>query len=105
MEDYLCLTLVSHPQESELDFKRRLSSFWTHILRNFKDDYEKVYAEHAAFEKTGDFLSRKYLIEAVVSELLTEQLHHQGMAFSPLDPEDLYSKYEASPPEWFWIEH
>ena len=27
------------------------------------------------------------------------------MGHLPVDPDDVYSKYEAAPPEWFWIEH
>jgi hypothetical protein len=104
-DEYLSLTLLSQPSESENDFKRRLSVFWTHMLRNFEADYEKVYAEMVAFEPHGSELSRKYLIEAEVKQLLTAELQKQGMAFLPVDEDDVYSKYEATPPEWFWIEH
>jgi hypothetical protein len=104
-DEYLSLTLLSLPGETEADFKRRLSGFWTHMLRNRPDDYEKVYAETAAFERHGEGLSRKYLIEAGVSDLLTRELRAQKLEFLPVDEDDVYSKYEATPPEWFWIEH
>lgn len=105
MEDYLCLTAVSAAAECEADFKARLSAFWTHMLRNHEATFEKVYAETSAFEKTGDCLSRKYLIEAAAAGTVHEQLGLKGIDCEPIDEDDLYSKYEAAPPDWFWIEH
>jgi hypothetical protein len=28
-----------------------------------------------------------------------------GIEYDPIDPDDLYSKYEATPPQWFQIPH
>jgi hypothetical protein len=105
MDDYLCLTVLARPGESEAEFKSRLSAFWTGLLRAKPDEFEKVYAETVAFEQHGDRLGRKYLIEADVAELLVKELAAGGLAHLPIDPDDLYSKYEAAPPDWFWIEH
>lgn len=104
-DEYLCLTVLSQTNESEADFKRRLSGFWTHMVRNHPDDYERVYAEAVEFEQEGDRLSRRYLIESVVQKDLTAQLNAQKIDFTPIDEDDVYSKFEATPPEWFWIEH
>ena len=50
MEEYVCLTVLSRPGEAQADFASRLSQFWTHLLRNRKADFEKVYAETTSFE-------------------------------------------------------
>lgn len=105
MDDYLCLTILSNPGEPEAEFKSRLSAFWTIMLREKPDDFEKVYAEEVAFEPHNNGLSRKYLIEATAADVLEKQLRSAGLDLLPIDPDDLYSKYEAAPPEWFWIEH
>lgn len=105
MDEYLCLHLRSNPGEREADFKARLTAFWTHMLRQRPDDYEKVYAEATAFETSGDTITRQYLIEASVAIALAKELTHAAMAFDPIDEDDHYSKYEAAPPDWFWIEH
>jgi len=103
--EYLCLTLVSRPGEGEAGFKSRLSAFWTAMLRERPADFEQVYAETTAFEADGDRVSRKYLIEAGAADALASVLRSAVMDFQPIDPDDLYSKYEAAPPDWFWIEH
>ena len=105
MDDYLCLTVLSRPSEPEGEFKARLSAFWTTMLRGRPADFEKVYAEAVAFEPHADRLSRRYLIEAGVAGVLEAELPAAGLEFAPLDADDLYTKYEAAPPEWFWIEH
>jgi hypothetical protein len=105
VDEYLCLTLLARPGESEAEFKARLSAFWTRMLRERPADFEKVYAETVAFERQTDRLSRKYLVEADVVGVLGPELSSAGLEHAPIDPDDLYSKYEAAPPEWFWIEH
>jgi hypothetical protein len=105
LDDYLCLTLLSRPDESEPVFKGRLSSFWTAMLRGNPAAFEKVYAETVAFERHEDRLGKRYLVEAGAAEKLTAAVAAAGLAFLPIDADDLYSKYEAAPPEWFWIEH
>ncbi len=105
MDEYLYITVLSRPQESEAEFKTRLSTFWTHMLRHRESDFEKVYAETIAFEKVQDRLSRKYLVEAEVAPVLEAEMQAAHLEYQPIDPDDLYSKYEAVPPEWMWIEH
>jgi len=105
VEEYLSLTVRSQSGESEPDFKARLTGFWTHMLRNQPNAFEKVYAETARCEKVGDRLTRQYLLEVEVAELLAQELEAHSVEFEPIDSDELYSKYEAVPPEWFWIEH
>jgi hypothetical protein len=105
VDEYLCITLESKPGESEAGFKARLSAFWTHMLRNHELAFKKVYAETSAFESKDDCLTRKYLVESDGAMAVEEQLRAKGMDFEPLDADDTYSRYEAAPPEWFWIEH
>ena len=105
MDEYLCLTLASEAGEPEATFKARLVRFWTHMLRTKPDDYAKVYAEATEFESEGDAVTRKYLVEAGVAGVLAAELAAAAVAFRPLDATDLYTKYEATPPDWFWIEH
>jgi hypothetical protein len=104
-DDYLCLTIRSRHDESEPNFKARLSAFWTLMLRNHPADFERVYAETVKFERQGEQLSRQYLVEAGVTGILEIELRSAGIEFEPIDPDEVYSKYEATPPEWMWIEH
>src|SRR5205823_14238607 len=85
MDEYLCLTLLSRPGESEGEFKSRLSAFWTRMLRERPADFEKVYAEAVAFERQTDRLSRKYLVEAGVIGVLEPELLRLP---APLQEED-----------------
>lgn len=105
MDEYLSLTLLAHAGESEAHFRLRLTAFWTHLLRTRPDDYAKVYAEATRFGSAGGLASRQYLVEAVAIDALTAELRTAGVAFEPVDANDVYSKYEAAPPDWFWIEH
>ncbi|MBX7104066.1 MAG: hypothetical protein K1X57_08285 [Gemmataceae bacterium] len=104
-DDYLMLTVKSRPGEPEAEFKSRLSAFWTGQLRSHPDEFEKVYAETVEFENEAGVLTRQYLFEASVAALLEKELRAGEVDFSPLDRDDVYSKYEAAPPDWMWIEH
>ena len=104
-EEYLCLTVLSRPGETEPAFKTRLSQLWTGMLRNYPDEFEKVYAETVKFELHEDRLTRKYLFEAAIVDLLDRELRAAGIDFEPIDDDDVYSKFEAAPPDWMWIEH
>lgn len=104
-DEYLCLTVQSRPGELESDFKSRLSQFWTGMLRNFPDQFEKVYAETVDFESDNTQLSRQYLFEATVADLLEVEMRKASVDHEPIDRDEVYSKYEATPPEWMWIEH
>jgi hypothetical protein len=105
LEEYLCVTLLSKPGEGQADFSGRLSRFWTHMLRNFKRDFEKVYAETSQFDTEGDRLSRQYLALASVVARLESELAGAGIDHLPVDRDETYSKYEAVAPEWMQIEH
>ena len=105
MDEYVCITVISKPGESTGEFAARLSQLWTHLLRTWKDDFEKVYAETTSFELKGDRHTRQYLAEADVISLLEAEMRAAGVDFEPIDCDDLYSKYEAAPPHWMQIEH
>lgn len=105
MDEYLCLTLLSGAGQTEAEFKARLSAAWTSLLRAHLALFEKVYAETTVFERDGNRLTRKYLIEADAAAELQKQLRELAMDFEPVDEADVYSKFEATPPEWYWIEH
>ena len=59
--EYLCLTIRSQPDESEPNFKTRLSVFWTLMLRHHPEDFEKVYAETTAKNTLAAIPSLKVL--------------------------------------------
>jgi hypothetical protein len=105
MDDYVCVTVHSRPGESEADFSARLSRLWTHMLRTLPGEFERVYAETTRFERAGDRLSRKYLAELDVADRLEAEFAEAAVDHEPIDRDDLYSKYEAAPPEWMQIEH
>jgi hypothetical protein len=105
VNDYLCVTVVSVPGESQPEFSARLSRFWTHMLRTQPDEFEKVYAETTAFGHEGDRVTRQYLVEDGVVDLLEREFQAAGVEHQPIDRDDTFSKYEATPPDWMWIEH
>lgn len=105
MTEYLCLTLLANPDEAEPVFKARLAAFWTHMLRNRPDDYEKVYAEATRFTSVESRVARQYMAEVDVIGVLTRELAAYDIAFAPIDEDDIYTKYEAASPDWFQIEH
>src|SRR5207253_457118 len=84
-DDYLSLTVVSRPGEDDAAFKGRLSQFWTHMLRNYKSDFEKVYAETVKFGAAGDRVTRQYLIQAGVADLLEREMATAGVEHEPID--------------------
>src|SRR5262249_56587762 len=105
VHDYVCVTVRSQPGEAEAEFAARLSRFWTHMLRDRTADFERVYAETTRFEPAGDRLTRQYLAELGVADLLEGELAAAGLEHEPIDRDDLFSKYEAAPPDWMQIEH
>lgn len=103
--DYLCLTLVANADETESAFRSRLTAFWTHLLRTLPGAYEAVFAEAKEFDTHTGRLSRAYMVEASAAETVATALTANGVAVLPFDPDDTYSKYEASSSEWFQIAH
>jgi|YNPBryunderm2012_1023409.scaffolds.fasta_scaffold06308_5 hypothetical protein len=105
MDEYLCLTLLADHNETEAAFKARLTRFWSRILRQFPDLYEMVYAEAVEFESESDRIARRYMIKADAAAPLTRELTEEQISFLPVDPDDTYSKAEASSSDWYQIEH
>lgn len=105
MDEYVCVTVRSGPGESAEGFNKRLIDFWSGMLRARKDDYERVYAETTRFAPEADRLTRQYLVGAEVAGGLSNELTSARIDHDPVDPNDLYSKYEATPPDWFQIPH
>ncbi len=105
MDDYLCLTLLAKPDETEPAFKLRLVEFWTHMLRNKPDDYEGVYAEAKEFDTERGRTCRRYMVKVLAMPAVTTQLRAKGMDFAEVDDDDTYSKAEASSSEWSQTPH
>jgi hypothetical protein len=105
MDEFVCLTMLSEPGETEAAFKLRIVSFWTHMLRNHPDEYEQVYAEARDFETHTGRVTRQYMVRPEIAELLQQTLTSQKIAAEPIDLDDTYNKAEASSSEWFQIPH
>ena len=103
--EFACVTVIGNSGEPEAAFKARLVAFWSDYLRTKPDDYERVFAEASAFETADDRVTRQYMVEADGAATLTESLTNHGLAFAPVDADDLYTKYEAAPPDWFQLDH
>lgn len=105
MTEYLCLTLVARPAETEAAFKTRLAAFWTLLIRARPDDYARVYAEAARFGSAGGRITRQYMVEVEAVDLLLNDLTENALEFLEVERDDIYSKYEAASPDWFQIPH
>ena len=105
MTEYLCLTLLAHAGESEAAFKGRLTAFWSHLIRTAPAAYAAVYAEATHFGTSAGRVSRSYMVAADAVDAVAEALAATGVEALPLDPDDTYTKYEASGSEWFQIAH
>jgi hypothetical protein len=105
MSEYLCLTLLSKPGESESAFSTRLAGFWTAMIRIRPEDYVKVYAEASKFGTENGRVSRQYMVELEGVDGVLRDLTASGIEFVPIDRDDTYSKYEATSPDWFQIPH
>jgi hypothetical protein len=103
--EYLYLILLANADEAESAFKARLTAAWTQLLRSAPDTYDAVYAEAKAFDRTNGRVSRAYMVEADAADAVAAALTASGVEVVPLDPDDVYSKYEASGGEWFQLAH
>lgn len=103
--EYLCLTLLANAGEAEAAFKGRLTAFWSHLIRTQPTAYAAVYAEATHFGTSAGKMSRQYMVAADAVEAVAEALAATGVEALPLDPDDTYTKYEASGSEWFQIPH
>src|SRR5262245_7917859 len=105
MEEYVCITVLSRPGEGQGEFAARLIQVWTRMLRQRKEDFEKVYAETTEFEDAGGCWSRQYLVRIDAVGIVEDELRAGDIAHEPIADDELFSKYEAVPPEWMQIEH
>ncbi|HKA05927.1 MAG TPA: hypothetical protein VKD71_01635 [Gemmataceae bacterium] len=105
MDEYACVTLKSHSGEGTDAFNKRLIAFWSHMIREQPDAYLQVYAETTHFESAGVRVTRRYFVGTRGIEVLEAELAAAAIDFDPVDMDDLYPKYEATPPEWFQIPH
>jgi len=105
MNELVCVTLVGRLDEAEKLFQGRLSTFWTHMLRNFPDDYEQIYAEASRAGTCEGRITRQYMVAVDGLETLTTELAGAGIDHEPIDADDTYTKYEAVSPDWFQIDH
>ena len=105
MDEFVILTVTGGPGEDEAGFKARLTAFWTHVLRTRPDDYEQVYAEASRFGRAGGRVSRQYMVGLAAVDAVAAELAAAGLGHDPVDRDDLYSKYEATSPDWFQLDH
>ncbi len=105
MEEFQGVTVIGLQGEKELAFSARLSTFWTGVLRQNPDLFEKVYAETTEFEVENGCPTRKYAIEPDGVEEILRLAQANGVSFLPTDPDDTYTRHEAVAPEWWQIEH
>ncbi len=105
MDEYVCVTVRSRPSEAADAFNKRLIGFWSGMLRRWPDEYKRVYAETSRFVVAGDRQTRQYMAGNEIADLLVAELAAAGIDYDPVDPDDLYSKDEATPPDWFQIPH
>lgn len=105
MKEYILVTVCSKKQENSNTFSQRLSLFWTQLLRQSPEEFEKVYAECTEFETHTDIMGRKYAILPELADLLKTKLLNDGFEVLNIDTEDFYSPYEITSPEWMQIEH
>lgn len=105
VDEYACLRFSSRPGESEGEFSKRLTGFWSHFLRTYPDEYMQVYAESARFEPAGDRVIRQYFVGLGALDILEPELATAGIEHEPVDRDELFSRFEAVAPEWFQIPH
>jgi hypothetical protein len=105
VDEYVCVTVRSTPGEGADAFNKRLVAFWSHMLRGRPDDFERVYAETTKFQPAGEIVTRTYLVETEVADVVAAEFTKAGIDHAAIDMDDIYSKYEATPPDWFQIEH
>lgn len=104
-EEFARIVAVSQDGESQESFSARLSEFWTHMLRDRKSDFEKVYAETIAFEHVAGCWQRQYLCQEDVVPVVLHEMQAAKIDHEPVDPDDRWNKYEAVRSEWMQIEH
>ena len=102
--ELVCVTLRGTPAEPEAAFKARLVEFWSAYLRASQDDYDQVYAEATKFEQSAGRPTRQYMVRPEGVAPLKTALEAAKMDYAPIDEDELYSKYEATSPDWFQLD-
>ncbi len=105
MKEYILITVCSEKDENGNTFSQRLSLFWTQMLRQSPEEFEKVYAESSEFENQAGVLKRKYAILPELTEFLKNKFLSERLNVLDIDIDDFYSPYELTAPDWMQIEH
>ena len=105
MIEYVAVEVFGKVGEIEAQFGQRLTAFWSEILREIPDEFEKVYAETILFETAKGKPLRRYAIETDGVDLFVEKLNQAGFEVPPPSEDDVYTKYELPATEWWQIEH
>lgn len=105
IDEFVRIVAISQSGESQESFSARLSEFWTHMLRDFKADFENVYAEKIEFELDQRRFQRDYLCREEVVALVLREMKSAQVDYLPVDTDDRWNKYEAVASEWMQIEH
>jgi antirestriction protein len=104
-DEYCCVTVKSHPTEGRESFNRRLIAFWSRMLREHKDTYVRVYAESSVLGSQGERVTRQYLVGRDVVATIERNMGEDGIEHDPIDANEVYSRFEATSPDWFQIPH
>ncbi len=105
MEEFVSVEVLGKSGESETAFGQRLTLFWSEILREIPEDFERVYAETIVFEKVGSKPLRRYAIETEAVDLFVGKIRQGGFEVTAPTDDDVYTKYELPATEWWQIEH
>lgn len=105
MEEFVAVEVLGKVGETEATFGQRLTAFWSEILREIPEEFEKVYAETIVFENEGDKPLRRYAIEADGVDIFVDKIRQGGFEVTPPSDDDVYTKYELPATEWWQIEH
>ena len=105
MDEFVCVTLLANPGEPDAAFQRRLTEFWTHLLRTRPAVYEGVYAEARDYDRDDAVTARRYMVRTDAAGDVAAELAAKAVGVGVIDPDDGYSKAEASSSEWFQIPH
>lgn len=102
---YHTLGILSMPKETEDDFRKRLTRFWTSLLRNQPDIYEDVYAEARHFGQIETRVSRHYIVNAYATDTLIDHLTLDGLESLPPEVLAEGSLPSAPSPDWVILAH
>ena len=75
------------------------------MLRNRPAEYESVYAETTEFRAAPIGFTRQYLVARGAIFTVLAEMASAGIDVESVDHDEPYSKYEATSPDWFQIEH